>query len=1509
MARTKVVMKPTTTTTSDDTPDVSARAKNQTASVQITDVKGTTETPQSDPGNEKTKEYEPGDGNSSGDRQKDSDANDENGAPRQTRGHANRGDGATKDGATTVSMAELTAALTQMATLMTRMGDRMGDRINDLGTAVRATASMQHHYQQATTADTAATTTTTRTAPPATSGSTRRTTTAETTRQDTPAAGRSATQRPQRGSGDEDDGDGDDSSSSSSESDDDNVRQVGGLGPPDVPVHAPDFSDDVDCESGVGTDGIAPTEDQDTGEAVEKATEISDPIYNVAQGTENIGQAFVTAPDPYVVSVSGTTGHMAMIPGVGSAVVAEEEKLALFTNPRGVYNKFIGLYETPHGRAWNGTKAKVTMVVAADDILAAEDDDGDAGVSYDQPFRKQKTVANRQKAATRLAKGVEDPREKPDQKPPSRDWSDVKCYACYQPGYIEANCPDTEARARNEAYLPRRNQERKQENEERATTNAATFSATVNDVKNMSVDGMKMSSSDESVAAIRAVTAHLKQELASRDSERAKRYVSAVRPAMAAMRYEYRDGEDGGTRPSDEGAEMNVASEVPMTAECVTATQMAIQEQSTVVVTPEEDADTVATPEEGGGEVRLTEEGALSAGTADTDVSKVVDELAAMELGMKLTDMIMMKIGGVATVRLAVKKSKRGEKQQRAREKMLGGNGKLSKCVKSWWYDGNYVLLMNGTETNKSTDVNVEASDGLPTAAMLVEGVTQCVKIDSEGISGFLLNVLGVWTFNMVNVYGQKVSIDVCIVDELAAPDGEVGDFVPTVNNGAVMLAPAVTKVKNGRAPTPAINTYGGRVKLPNKRELGLGDVNTSLEDGSVVDIGTQDGGSRAFILKLLRAYRDLANAQTECPPATTHNVEHRIDTGDAAPIMMRRRRQAQIEDAIVDSNVGSMLSAGVIEHGDDVYPLPRIDETLESLGGAQLFSTLDLRSGYWQIRVEEENRDKTAFTTKRGLYRFKRIPFGLCKALATFQRLMNGVLRGLTWLTCLIYLDDIIIFTRGGVARYVVELACVFERLREAGLSLKLKKCTFLTNAMEYLGHHLSDQGVHPAERLVKSVREFPQPADAHEVKRFVHPADYYRKFIAVFGSIVEPLTRLLKKDMEWQWTEAQKFAFERVKMLLTTRPLLLYPNFKLPFRLVNSKAEANYSITELECLAVVWTIKTFRPYLYGRAFTLITDHSALKWLMTRTNLAGRLHRWSLVLQEYEFQVEYRPGATNLVADALSGAPAVVRTIVGRQYQHVPKTIDATVETATVTTTGGMVNTPNLGDGQDTAARRETPTADDAASVVMASVATVRGVNARGNATAAAPALQVSSVERILPRETTVETTGVATTNDGMVALNGTAVATGPSDGVSDAHADEVPNNNENVPHEVGANEASAVTTTAEDTMVSTSPATTLRTGSTVAVADDMMDTRDVTARADTSLNDPDEVKADVMVKATKTATIATHDQVTANKATDGSAMGVTAADRMRGADEDAATMVVTPDVTPDENADDLVT
>jgi len=368
-----------------------------------------------------------------------------------------------------------------------------------------------------------------------------------------------------------------------------------------------------------------------------------------------------------------------------------------------------------------------------------------------------------------------------------------------------------------------------------------------------------------------------------------------------------------------------------------------------------------------------------------------------------------------------------------------------------------------------------------------------------------------------------------------------------------------------------------------------LGDGETPLVDEEVVKVGVPDAGVKQLILQLLRTYQELTENASDGPPATALAVEHHIDTGDAAPIMLKRRRQAQAEDAIVNGNVVKMLAAGVIEEGNgawgfpvvlvrkkngevrfcvdyralngitakDVYPLPRIDETIEALGGALLFSTLDLKAGYWQIRMSEQDKAKTAFTTKKGLYQFVRMPFGLCNAPSTFQRMMNSVLRGLTWTTCLVYLDDIVVYTRGGIERHILELACVLERLSAAGLTLNLKKCVFATRSMEYLGHELSSAGVRPLDRLITAVRDFPRPMDAVEVKRFVHLAGYYRRFVEGFGAMMAPLTKLLRKSTPWEWTEAQEGAVERVKMALTTKPLLLYPNFQLPFRLVTDASK----------------------------------------------------------------------------------------------------------------------------------------------------------------------------------------------------------------------------------------------------------------------------------------------------------------------------------------------------------------
>ncbi|GMF52802.1 unnamed protein product [Phytophthora fragariaefolia] len=453
------------------------------------------------------------------------------------------------------------------------------------------------------------------------------------------------------------------------------------------------------------------------------------------------------------------------------------------------------------------------------------------------------------------------------------------------------------------------------------------------------------------------------------------------------------------------------------------------------------------------------------------------------------------------------------------------------------------------------------------------------------------------------------------------------------------------------------------------------------LRDEDKLDIGEMEMADRDLVVALLRHYADIVEKKEGCPPLSKTGVIHHINTGNAAPIMLGRRRHAVAERAIIDKEVDAMLKNGVIEEGSgvwgfpvvlvkkkdgtvrfcidyralnaitvkDVYPLPRVDETLEALHGAQRFTSLNLHAGYWQLGVAAEDKPKTAFTTRRGLFQFRRMPFGLCNAPSTFQRLMNCVLRGLTWVCCLGYLDDVIIFTRGTVARHVVELAVVLERLAEAGLSLKAAKCSFAATSMEYFGHDLTPEGIRPTDRLIKAIADFPKPQDEAAVRTFVALAGYYRRFMPEYGSKMAPLTKLLRKTNDWSWA---------------------YPDYRPPFKLttdasktglgavlsqdqgkgdqpvayaskVNSPMVAKYSSSELECLAVVWAVKLFRPHLYGRKFTIVTDHVALKWLMTAKEPAGRLHRWALTLQEYDFEIQYRPGRENHVADALSRGPA----------------------------------------------------------------------------------------------------------------------------------------------------------------------------------------------------------------------------------------------------------------------------
>ena len=355
--------------------------------------------------------------------------------------------------------------------------------------------------------------------------------------------------------------------------------------------------------------------------------------------------------------------------------------------------------------------------------------------------------------------------------------------------------------------------------------------------------------------------------------------------------------------------------------------------------------------------------------------------------------------------------------------------------------------------------------------------------------------------------------------------------------------------------------------------------------------------------------------------------------------------------------------------HTQGRIPLPRIDETLESLGGAVYFSTLDLASGYWQVELQEPDKEKTAFSTTTGHYEFNVMPFGLTNAPATFQRLMECTLAGLTMEECLIYIDDIVVFS-ASFDQHLVRLRRVLQRLGEAGMKLKPSKCHFLQKEVRYLGHIVSAAGIRADPAKLEAVTNYPVPKDIKELRTFLGLSNYYRRYIKDYSNIAEPLHQLTRKTAKgFHWNSQCQQAFDALKYQLVNPPILAYPRFDLPFRLQTDasnsaiggvlsqqqdgrerviaywsrqlqKSERNYSVIEREALAAVAAIREFYPYLYGFHFKLVTDHNPLVSLKGLKDFGGRLTRWILFLQQFDFEMEHRPGKEHGNADALSRRP-----------------------------------------------------------------------------------------------------------------------------------------------------------------------------------------------------------------------------------------------------------------------------
>lgn len=357
----------------------------------------------------------------------------------------------------------------------------------------------------------------------------------------------------------------------------------------------------------------------------------------------------------------------------------------------------------------------------------------------------------------------------------------------------------------------------------------------------------------------------------------------------------------------------------------------------------------------------------------------------------------------------------------------------------------------------------------------------------------------------------------------------------------------------------------------------------------------------------------------------------------------------------------------------NEVYPIPLITDILDQLGHSKYFSTLDLVSGFHQICLNPADSAKTGFTVTNsngtsGHYEFVRMPFGLKNAPSTFQRLMNTVLSGLQGLHCYVYLDDCIVYSHD-LDSHIQKLKLVFDKFREFNLKMQPDKCEFLRREVSYLGHMITDKGVSPNPEKIKAISEFPVPQNAKDIKSFLGLTGYYRRFIDNFSKITKPLTCLLKKDIPFIWSQEQEFSFNFLKEKLITAPILQYPDFTQPFVVTTdasnyavgailsqgeigndkpiayasrtlNKAEGNYSTTEKELLAILFGINTFRPYLYGYRFKIVTDHRPLVWLFNAKDPGGRLLRWRLKLEEYDYEIAYKPGRVNANADALSRNP-----------------------------------------------------------------------------------------------------------------------------------------------------------------------------------------------------------------------------------------------------------------------------
>ncbi|KAH0682737.1 hypothetical protein KY285_020250 [Solanum tuberosum] len=342
-------------------------------------------------------------------------------------------------------------------------------------------------------------------------------------------------------------------------------------------------------------------------------------------------------------------------------------------------------------------------------------------------------------------------------------------------------------------------------------------------------------------------------------------------------------------------------------------------------------------------------------------------------------------------------------------------------------------------------------------------------------------------------------------------------------------------------------------------------------------------------------------------------------------------------------------------------YPIPRIDDLFDQLQGASHFSKIDLRSGYHQLRVRDRDIPKTAFRTRYGHYEFVVMSFGLTNAPAAFMDLMNRVFKQYLYLFVIVFIDDIIIYSRNE-EEHASHLRVVLQTLKDHQLFAKFNKCEFWLQSVAFLGHIVTSEGIRVDSQKIEAVKQWPRPTSATDIRSFLGLAGYYRRFVEGFSSIASPLTKLTQKKVKFQWSDDCEKSFAELKTRLTTTPVLTLPEGSDGYVIYCDASrvglgcvlmqrgkviayasrqlkvhEKNYPTHDLELAAVVFTLKIWRHYLYGVHVDVFTDHKSLHFVFTQKELNLRQRRWLEFLKDYDMSVHYHPGKANVVADALS--------------------------------------------------------------------------------------------------------------------------------------------------------------------------------------------------------------------------------------------------------------------------------